>query len=132
MKMAFVFLLTLALAGTAQARGIELADVQQTPRLSLSAAAGVLQSEPQTVTSPQRKMLGWSMAAGGGVLAVYMLSSACAETSFAAAFTNTRTCGQAVTLFGAGLGVSVVGVLFATIWSDVAVSPSRDGFALSW
>ena len=54
---------------------------------------------------------GVAMLAGGGLMAAYYGAS---------------TCGEAATLFSVGAGVAVVGVLFATIWSDVPVARDLD------
>ena len=79
------------------------------------------------VRSMGRTWAGVAMLGGGAFLAAHAATSTCATTSAASAFFDTQTCGQAWTKLGAGLGVATVGVLLATVFSDM---PARNNLTL--
>ena len=86
------------------------------------AAGTVLQMDQERVRSAGRTWAGVAMLAGGGIMAAYYGASTCAENRLAGELLDIRSCGEAATLFSVGAGVAVVGVLFATVWSDVPVA----------
>ena len=86
------------------------------------AAGTLLQMDQERERSAGRTWAGVTMLAAGGIMAAYYGASTCAENRFAGEILDIRSCGEAATLFSVGAGVAVVGVLFATIWSDVPVA----------
>ena len=97
---------------------------QQTQPLKAAAMNAAAQQSPANLTrqrSMGRTWTGVAMIGGGAFLTLYAATSTCAETAFASAVFDTQTCGQAWTKVGAGLGVATVGVLLATVFSDVPV-----------
>ncbi len=86
------------------------------------AAGALLQMDQERERSAGRTWAGVTMLAAGGIMAAYYGASTCAENRFAGELLDIRSCGEAATLFSVGAGVAVVGVLFATIWSDVLVA----------
>ena len=91
---------------------------------ALGRASALQGDDPDRVRSMGRTWAGVAMLGGGAFLAAHAATSTCATTSFASAFLDTQTCGQAWTKLGAGLGVVTVGVLLATVFSDVPARPS--------
>ena len=132
----FVLLSSTAWAQEPQAlTRISLEDVQRQSSFARSlipAEAGLLQAEAERIRSPQRTWTGAVLLGGGTVLALHSLFSTCADNAIAAAVFDQRTCGQAATLFGTGVGVAVVGTLLMTVLSDVPANPSADGLTVSW
>ena len=84
----------------------------------------LLLQEPQRRRSAARTWAGVGLIAVGGFVAANAAASSCATTAFGSAVFDTQTCGQAWTKLGFGAGGAVVGILLATVWSDVPVEPS--------
>ena len=81
--------------------------------------AAAMQAEPVRVRSMGRTWTGVALLGGGTVLAAWAAASTCTDSALAAELLDTQTCGQAWTKFGAGAGTAAIGVLLATVWSDV-------------
>ena len=88
---------------------------------ALSAVAVQRPDNQGRVRSMGRTWAGVAMLGGGAFLTLHAATASCATNAFASAVFDTQTCGQAWTKFGAGLGVATVGVLLATVFSDVPV-----------
>ena len=88
---------------------------------ALSAVAVQRPDNQGRVRSMGRTWAGVAMLGGGAFLTLHAATANCATNAFASAVFDTQTCGQARTKFGAGLGVATVGVLLATVFSDVPV-----------
>ena len=60
------------------------------------------------------------MIGGGSFLALHTFAS-CTANDLVAELLGEQTCGPAWIKLGAGAGVAAIGVLLATVWSDVPV-----------
>lgn len=85
------------------------------------------------VRSNTRTWAGITMLAAGGVMTAYYGASTCSENRAFGGLVGVRSCGEAATMMGVGMGLAVLGTLYATIWSDVpvTVSPQRGGASIS-
>ena len=90
------------------------------------AVAAAMQSDDARVRSSGRTWAGVTMLAAGGIMAAYYGSSSCASNRAAGILFDVRSCGEAGTMTGIGIGLAVTGVLYATIWSDVPANRSID------